>query len=232
MDTLNQLNASLGNYLAVMHQNPVLNGVISVAILMYASILAPALPNTIIRLFDTIIGKLIFIFLIAYVSGKNISVALVLSVAFTLLLMLANSRLRAVETFETQPASSMSSAVSGLNIIMSKVQTILLQLNATAAELGNQEIQGDIDELATEYQNLVTALREKENQETHTDGTMSTQPESQQQQQSGTPVMPGVQQQQTGTPVMPGVQQQQAGTPVMPGVQQQQSGTMAMSGSA
>ena len=145
MDTLNQLNASLGNYLAVMHQNPVLNGVISVAILMYASILAPALPNTIIRLFDTIIGKLIFIFLIAYVSGKNISDALVLSVAFTAPDAGEFSVARCRNIWNSASFVDEQCCV-WIEYHYVKSANNLATVERYGCGIGNQEVQGDIDE--------------------------------------------------------------------------------------
>lgn len=132
MDKLSQINDSVAEALSVLHKNPVWNGVISVAILMYASLLAPALPNKIIRLFDTIVGKLLFIFLIAYVSGKNISVALVLAVAFTIFLMLAQShKSSSIETFVDH--SNSTHAI--LNEMKSHAEDLLRQINALSTEM-------------------------------------------------------------------------------------------------
>ncbi len=63
--------------------------VVSIIVALYSTLIAPALPNSIIRFFDTLLGKLIFIFLIAYVSSKNMQVALLISIGFVLTLQLA-----------------------------------------------------------------------------------------------------------------------------------------------
>ena len=66
--------------------------IISLLIGLYATVAAPALPNNIILFFDTIIGKLLFIFLIAYMASKNIQVAIMLAVAFVTTLTVVNYR--------------------------------------------------------------------------------------------------------------------------------------------
>lgn len=57
---------------------------------LYSGFLAPKLPNRVIYFFDTTVGKLLFIFLIAFVASRNVpnsfTVALVVSVAFLLTL--------------------------------------------------------------------------------------------------------------------------------------------------
>lgn len=57
---------------------------------LYSGFLAPKLPNSVIYFFDTTFGKLLFIFLIAFVASRNVpnsfTVALVVSVAFLLTL--------------------------------------------------------------------------------------------------------------------------------------------------
>ncbi len=70
-------------------ENNTLVIVVSIIVALYSALIAPALPNSVIRFFDTLLGKLIFIFLIAYVSSKNIQVALLISIGFVLTLQLA-----------------------------------------------------------------------------------------------------------------------------------------------
>lgn len=91
-DNFNALTKSMNNSLSILHSNKNLNALVSLALLLYAALLAPALPNVVIQFFDTVPGKLIFVFVIAYISGKNIEFALILSVVFVLLLTLANQR--------------------------------------------------------------------------------------------------------------------------------------------
>jgi len=66
--------------------------VLSLLIAMYAGLAAPALPNAIVRAADSTLGKLFFLFLIAYAASRNIQVALMVAVAFVLTLHIANQR--------------------------------------------------------------------------------------------------------------------------------------------
>ena len=69
---------------------------------LYSGFLAPKLPNSVIYFFDTTIGKLLFIFLIAFVASRNVpnsfTVALVVSIAF-LLTLTALERTKVREAF-------------------------------------------------------------------------------------------------------------------------------------
>lgn len=74
--------------------------VLSIILGLYSALLAPALPNNVIMFFDSIIGKLIFLFLIAFMASKNIQVALMMSVAFVVTLTIANKN-EIEESFES-----------------------------------------------------------------------------------------------------------------------------------
>ena len=55
-----------------------INGAELVCVLLlalYAGLAAPALPNVLIEMADSHVGRLVFLFLIGYVASKNIKVA-------------------------------------------------------------------------------------------------------------------------------------------------------------
>ena len=66
--------------------------VASLILAMYAGLAAPSLPNSIILFFDTLVGKLLFLFLIGYVASRNIQVALMVAVAYLVTLHVLNQR--------------------------------------------------------------------------------------------------------------------------------------------
>jgi len=72
--------------------NKNINSVLSLVIALYAALAAPALPNSVVLFFDTVLGKLLLIFLIGYVSSRNIQVALMIAVAFVVTLHVGNQR--------------------------------------------------------------------------------------------------------------------------------------------
>ena len=72
------------------HKN--LKLVLILMVTIYSALLAPALPNSIIKFFDTILGKLLFVFLIGYMASKNIQVALIVSIGFIVTLQIIERR--------------------------------------------------------------------------------------------------------------------------------------------
>ena len=65
-------------------------GFVSLFLTLYATLIAPKLPNNVIQFFDTIIGKLFFLFLIAFFSSKNIQISIMIALAYTITLHIAN----------------------------------------------------------------------------------------------------------------------------------------------
>ena len=63
---------------------------VSVVLALYAGALAPALPNKLIEIADTLLGKIIFVFLIGYLSTKNIQLSIMVAVAFAVTLTVVN----------------------------------------------------------------------------------------------------------------------------------------------
>lgn len=84
MDTLQQINSLL--------DNDNVATVTSVIIALYAGMAAPALPDSVVLFFDTVVGKLLFLFLIGFVASRNIKVALMVAVAFVVTLHVVNQR--------------------------------------------------------------------------------------------------------------------------------------------
>ena len=84
MDSLQNINLLL--------DHPKFSTVSSLILALYAGMAAPALPNSVILFFDTIPGKILFLFLIGFMASRNIQVALMIAVAFVVTLHVANQR--------------------------------------------------------------------------------------------------------------------------------------------
>ena len=84
MDTLQKINSLL--------DNDKFATVTSLVIALYAGMAAPALPDSVVLFFDTVVGKLLFLFLIGYVASRNLRVALMVAVAFVVTLHVVNQR--------------------------------------------------------------------------------------------------------------------------------------------
>jgi hypothetical protein len=73
-------------------ENKTVTLVATLLLALYAALAAPALPNKVIMFFDTIVGRLLFIFLIAFVASRNVQVALMIAVAYVVTLSVLNQR--------------------------------------------------------------------------------------------------------------------------------------------
>jgi hypothetical protein len=69
--------------------NKMTTTLLSLLIVLYSALAAPALPNSVILFFDTWYGKLLFMFLIGFVASHNIQVALVIAILFFIILNMA-----------------------------------------------------------------------------------------------------------------------------------------------
>jgi len=69
--------------------NKMATTLLSLLIVLYSALAAPALPNSVILFFDTWYGKLLFMFLIGFVASHNVQVALVISILFFIILNMA-----------------------------------------------------------------------------------------------------------------------------------------------
>ena len=84
MDTLERMNSLL--------DDEKFATVTSLVIALYAGMAAPALPDSVVLFFDTVVGKLLFLFLIGFMASRNIRVALMIAVAFVVTLHVVNQR--------------------------------------------------------------------------------------------------------------------------------------------
>lgn len=88
MEFVNTLGKSLDKVL----ENKTNTLVISLILVLYAGLAAPALPNSVIQFFDTMLGKVLFLFLIGFMASRNVQVALMIAVAYVVTLHIANKR--------------------------------------------------------------------------------------------------------------------------------------------
>jgi hypothetical protein len=94
-DTISSLNLQLDSFLKPLFENKIFLACLGLFLAVYSGWLAPALPDSFVIFFDTPVGKLIFIFLIAFVASRNVpnsfQVALIVSVIFLITLTVLNN---------------------------------------------------------------------------------------------------------------------------------------------
>lgn len=90
-----EMSAVVDSYVGPVLKNNYFKGALFLFFGLYAGFLAPALPNSVLHFFDTVVGKLLFIFLIAFIATRqidgSIGVALIVAVMFLLTLTVLNN---------------------------------------------------------------------------------------------------------------------------------------------
>ena len=84
MDTVNDFSRSVDNFLKNVYSNKTANAVIGLFLVLYAGLAAPKLPRSVAKIFGNPVFKFVFLFLIAYMASRNISVAIIASVALAI----------------------------------------------------------------------------------------------------------------------------------------------------
>jgi hypothetical protein len=77
-NTLNNINDEFNAQL----QNPYVSGILNVLLILYASLVAPELPDFMKYFFNSIVGKIIVIALIGLTASKNINISILIAVGF------------------------------------------------------------------------------------------------------------------------------------------------------
>jgi hypothetical protein len=83
-ETYESINNFTNKKLNFLNTNVYLTPVLGVLLVLYASLAAPKLPKSIVKLFDNMIVKLVFIFLLCYTSTHSPIAAIVISVCILL----------------------------------------------------------------------------------------------------------------------------------------------------
>ena len=80
--TFENINEELNEQL----KNPIVAGLLNILLILYAGLAAPELPSFIKDFFNSSVGKVIFLMLIALTANKNITIALLIAICFIITL--------------------------------------------------------------------------------------------------------------------------------------------------
>lgn len=92
MDIINQVNSNLKNTLDPIFENKAMFSFISLFLVLYAGLVAPELPSSISKLFQSKTFKLIVLIFIAYSATNNASIAIITSVCFVVSLQALSNK--------------------------------------------------------------------------------------------------------------------------------------------
>ena len=92
MDIVNTSFKKVDNTITSFLSNPVYYGVLAIFLAMYGPRLSPKLPRVVRDLFNNNYFRFSVILLVIYMSNKDLSMALIITIAFILIMSLANSQ--------------------------------------------------------------------------------------------------------------------------------------------
>lgn len=90
----------LNSWLTALLQNQWFTAALTLFLILYASMARPALPDFMVRLFDNAFFRLLVLFAIAYAASKNVTVALITSVVFALVMSMLSEQRMALNVME------------------------------------------------------------------------------------------------------------------------------------
>lgn len=149
--------------------------VASLVITLYAGLAAPALPNSVIHFFDTIIGKTILLFLIGFMASRNIQVALMIAVAFVITLHVANQRAtEAYINYRVHPGFAVPPQVNTEGYENNEIENFILQDDAKEHFEEEVEEEDEEEEAISEVEDGKDIMGEDDG--TDTDGPVVEEP--------------------------------------------------------
>jgi hypothetical protein len=83
-ETYESINNFTNKNLSFLNTNVYLSPILGALLILYASLAAPKLPKSIVKLFDNMVVKLVFIFLLCYTTTHSPIIAIIISVCILL----------------------------------------------------------------------------------------------------------------------------------------------------
>ena len=82
----------IDNVMETIFENKYYSSIITLVLILYSSVVAPKLPNSILKLFDNSIFRILILSLIVYYGNKNTKLSLIIAVGFTVSMNLLSKR--------------------------------------------------------------------------------------------------------------------------------------------
>ena len=84
MDIVENISATVGSSLEGIYSNKTASAVIGLFLVLYAGLAAPKLPKSVAKMFGNSAFRLVILFLVAYMSSRNTSIAIIATVALVI----------------------------------------------------------------------------------------------------------------------------------------------------
>ena len=84
MDIVENISETANTYLEGIYSNKTASAVIGLFLVLYAGLAAPKLPKSVAKMFGNSVFRLVILFLVAYMSSRNTSIAIIATVALVI----------------------------------------------------------------------------------------------------------------------------------------------------
>lgn len=159
MDTIKNMQNVVESQLQKILRNPYAMAVLKIALVLYASQIAPRISPRITSIFQFTIVKILFIALIAYIAEIDFQLAIILAVVFVLSVNLLSGR-GPLESYEDSVPSSFTDKIGTLTDLLgnpAKVNGLTLLEPNTDEFIGCQNVK--LDDLLAIFDNDALKLQ-------------------------------------------------------------------------
>ena len=138
-----------------LHNNPIIFAILSVVLTMYGPRLQPGLPKHIMKIFNNNYFRFAIMLLIAYLSSRNLQLAIILSLALCLLTSLSSTQEMYINFGDLLKKTQLSKPVVDTPVSKVKTNSLELTLDENSVE--------QPDELKSLDSNIKSATEEQDN---------------------------------------------------------------------
>jgi hypothetical protein len=156
----NTIDKSVDDYVGIFLNDEYVKAAISLFLILYAGVIAPKLPSSILKWFDNWVVQIALFFAIVYISNKNATIALIASVAVLVTLMVANNQIGLkLMLNKSEGFASMNNEVNGYD----EGHDFLANQNTDylpeqLAEQNQDGIQGLVDDCVSQHDNSLAGM--------------------------------------------------------------------------
>jgi hypothetical protein len=158
----NMIDKTVDDYVGIFLNDEYVKAAISLFLILYAGVIAPKLPSSILKWFDNWAIQIALFFAIVYISNKNATIALIASVAVLVTLMVANNQISLKMMInKAEGFDNMNDNVNGYNdgYDFSANQLSQDQIDQMNVAMADQNgIQGLVDDCVSQHDNTLAGM--------------------------------------------------------------------------
>jgi hypothetical protein len=138
--TLNKMESSLNNMIENIKKNEYATMGIAVVLIVFAALVAPRLPGTVIGLFDNSIVKLLIFLIVAFAAKKNPTIGIVLAVCLMVVLHISSQRKIEKKINDVVMQAKRENMTAEISAMQNQDMQIMQNMGHPPQNLGQQQV--------------------------------------------------------------------------------------------